>query len=217
MWVGGEGKGEKAGVGSRFLQMEYGWGVGGGTHTRDGEMEWVADSAEGGDPARPTLPAVSTQGRADARKQLTLGRLPALAWSDQSPVTGAQCLPFPSLRLSWKPRLAGSRERWVPGPLPSPSPPSPCQAWHLPRPGLSQDKEELSRAVLPGLDLLPGKMKIAPRGVGGAGWNFFGLCSGWGFLEGQMWSTGVHTEVLPQIQIASLEGPSGSWGYPGSP
>ena len=124
-----------------------------------------------------------------ARKQLTLGRLPALAWSDQSPVTGAQCLPFPSLRLSWKPRLAGSRERWVPGPLPSPSPPSPCQAWHLPRPGLSQDKEELSRAVLPGLDLLPGKMKIAPRGVGGAGWNFFGLCSGWGFLEGQMWST----------------------------
>ena len=58
---------------------------------------------------------------------------------------------------------------------------------------------------------------FAPRGVGGAGWNFFGLCSGWGFLEGQMWSTGVHTEVLPQIQIASLEGPSGSWGYPGSP
>ena len=42
MWVGGEAKGEKAGVGSRFLQMEYGWGVGVGTHTRDGEMEWVA-------------------------------------------------------------------------------------------------------------------------------------------------------------------------------
>lgn len=139
-----------------------------GTHTRDGEMECATDSAEGGDPAHPTLPAVSAQGRADARKQLTLGRLPALAWSDQSPVTGAQCLPFPSLRLSWKPRLAGSRERWVPGPLPSPSPPSPCQAWHLPRPGPSQDKEELSRAVLPGLDVLPGKMKIAPGGRRGA-------------------------------------------------
>lgn len=30
VWVGGEGKGEKAGVGSGFLRMEYGWGVGGG-------------------------------------------------------------------------------------------------------------------------------------------------------------------------------------------
>ena len=30
VWVGGEGKREKAGVGSGFLRMEYGWGVGGG-------------------------------------------------------------------------------------------------------------------------------------------------------------------------------------------
>lgn len=127
--VGSVGWGRGSGRGSRHGQWvsEDGLWLGGsgvGTRTRDGEMEWAADSAEGGDPPPPLpcptlLLAVSAQGRADARKQLTLGRLPALAWSDQSPVTGAQCLPFPSLRLSWKPRLAGSRERWVPGPLPS--------------------------------------------------------------------------------------------------
>ena len=204
--------------------MTGGWGV--GTRTRDGEMEWAANSAEGGDPPpphvpRPTLLTVSAQGRADARKQLTLGRLPALAWSDQSPVTGPQCLPFPSLRLSWKPRLAGLRGMgpWAPAlprpsiTLPSLAPPPP---WPKPNgAAAAQDKEELSRALPPSLDLLPGKMKMAPGGCG-TGRNLFGLCNGWGFLEGQMWGTGVHTEVLPQIQIANLEGPSGSWGYPGS-
>ena len=198
-----------------------------GTRTRDGEMEWAADSAEGGDPPPPLpcptlLLAVSAQGRADARKQLTLGRLPALAWSDQSPVTGAQCLPFPSSGCLGNPGLLAPESGGSLGPcppchsitLPSLAPPPP---WPKPNgAATAQGKEELSRALLPGLDLLPGKMKTAPEGVGGARWNLFGLCSGWGFLEGQMWSTGVHTEVLPQIQIASLVGPSGSWGYPGS-
>lgn len=52
MWVGGEGQGEEAGMGSGFLRMVYGTrGSGGaGTRTEDGEMEWAADSAEGGGP-----------------------------------------------------------------------------------------------------------------------------------------------------------------------
>lgn len=106
-------------------------------------------------------------------------------------MTGAQCLPLPSLRLSWKPRLAGWREQWVPswslGPcLPHP-PRSPCQAWHgpLPEPKLSGGREELSSALLPGLHFLPGKMAGGwGRAGAGQGWNLFGLCNGRPLPEG---------------------------------
>lgn len=126
----------------------------------------------------PSPPPSTVSGRAGLRKGLTLGRPPAFAWSDQSPATGP-VPPLPSLRLSWKPSLAGSREQWVPpqslGPCPPHPPPSPCQAWHLPSPEpkpnrvgrLRQGREELSSTMLPGLDFLPGKTSWG-YGVGGA-------------------------------------------------
>lgn len=168
---------------------------------------------EGGPRSVPSGPARS-RGRAGLRKGLTLGRPPAFAWSDQSPVTGP-VPPLPSFRLSWKPSLAGSREQWVPpqslGPCPPHPPPLPCQAWRLPSPEpkpnrvgrLCQGREELSSVVLPGLDFLPGKTSWG-CGVGGASSYFAmgraspkvsGLCLGGG---------GVHTKVLPRDGSAEV-------------
>lgn len=136
--------------------------------------------------------------------------------SDRAPVPP---LPFSQVVLEtqacWL-ESGGSLGPCPPPPLHHPAKPGTSPALAQAKRGSRRPgKEELSRALPPGLDLLPGKMKMAPRGCG-TGRNLFGLCNGWGFLEGQMWGTGVHTEVLPQIQIANLEGPSGSWGYPGS-
>ena len=107
MWVGGEGLGEEASVSSGFLRMVYGWGWGVGTRTRDGEMEWAANSAEGGDPPPshvpppcPTLLTVSTrQGRcketvnSGAASSLSLVRSES---SDRAPVPP---LPFSQVVL----------------------------------------------------------------------------------------------------------------------
>lgn len=175
-----------------------------------------------GDPSSLPLPnstpTLMAGGRADARKQLTLGRLPALAWSDQSPVTGAQCLPFPSLRLSWKPRLAGSESGGSLGPCP------PLPLHHpakpgTPRPGPSQTGHAAGqggaeRALLLGLDLLPGKMKTWLRGWGGARWNLFGLCSGWGFLEVRCGAQGSTQRSCHKFRSPAWWGPVGpgvSW------
>lgn len=89
---------------------------------------------------RPELPIppppACSQGSAGIKERVNSGEASSLCLvrsesNDRGPVP-----PLPSLRLSWKPRLAGSREQWVPpwslGPCPPHPPPSPCQAWHFP-------------------------------------------------------------------------------------
>lgn len=61
---------------------------------------------------QPLPPTTKFSGQGRCQERVNSGA--ADAWSDQSPVTRAQCLPLPSRRLSWKPRLAGWREQWVP-------------------------------------------------------------------------------------------------------
>lgn len=103
----------------------------------------------------------STMGCADVSEGLTLGRPAAFAGPirvhDRGPV-----LPLSQVVLETQP---GSREQWVPlprslGPCPHHPPPSPCQAQHLPLPGLSQMGQGRVglRASVPSLDFLPGKM-----------------------------------------------------------
>lgn len=117
--------------------------------------------------------------------------------------------PLPSLRLSWKPRLAGSREQWVPPhpwapALPIPHP-SPCQAWHFPLPkgaGLLDQGKELGSALLPRLDFLPGKM--APeRGLGDGTSLDFAVGGASLGVRVIFVCLGVHTKVLPQAWIPS--------------
>lgn len=107
------------------------------------------------------------------------------AWSDQSPVTGAQGLPS-LLRLSWKPRLTGSRLQWVPpwplGPCPPIPPitlaPPPAQAPAKQGQATAQGQGGVKQSSSPWPGLSPWK-----DGWWG-GYNFFGLRSGWGLLKG---------------------------------
>lgn len=104
-------------------------------------------SPKGNQPLTP----LRSQGTAGARKGLTLGRLPGqIRVQDRGPVP-----PLPSLRLSWKPKLAGWREQWVPlspwAPvLPTPTVTLPSLAGLLLSGGraATRGREELSSALL---------------------------------------------------------------------
>lgn len=169
-----------------------------------------------GRPELPTPPPPAcSQGSAGIKERVNSGEASSLCLvrsesNDRGPVP-----PLPSLRLSWKPRLAGSREQWVPprslGPCPPHPPPSPCQAWHFPLPkgaGLLDQGKELSSALLSGLDFLPGKM--APeRGLGDGTSLDFAVGGASLGVRVIFVCLGVHTKVLPQAWIPSWRDPMG--------
>lgn len=173
---------------------------------RDG-TELLAPGQSCSTRGRPALRALSpparSRGSAGLRKGLTLGRPPAVARSDQSPVTGPVPPPT-SLRLSWKPSFAGSGEQWVPpsvpGPLPSPSPTItlPSLAPPLARAQAKQGgaatpgQGGVKQRLLPGLDFLPEKTSRG-CGAGGAS-SYFVMGRASLRVSGLYWGEGGSTQ-----------------------